>query len=125
MNRSFSLPIASGHLFGDVAIPLAPDGLILLARAHRNPDDRAYAAECNAIGKSVMAVDLLDHHEFQFPEATQNVPRLTERLIAVFEWIRRDGDLQSLPLGIIAAAEVVPANIEWNFKFFESFDYWM
>ena len=111
MNRHITLQTPHGSLHGQLERPDFPRGLILLARAHHVPVDTLTAARLAAQGYAVFVMELLSAHELQFADATQNVPRLTLRLIDILDMIRNDGDMQDLSLGIIASGDIAPAAI--------------
>lgn len=111
MNRHLSLYTPHGSLHGQLERPEAPHGLIILARSHHQPVDAAITANLAACGYAILAMELLTAHELQFVDATQNVPRLAQRLIEILDLARRDGDMQDLPLGIFASGDIAPAAI--------------
>ena len=111
MNRSLTIDTRHGHLFGQLELPDTPCGLVLLARAHHAPDDIAIAAQLVEQNFAVLIMELLTSQEAQFVDATQNVPRLTQRLLDMLDLIRRDGDMENLPLLILANGDTSPAAI--------------
>lgn len=111
MIRHIALHAPHGSLHGQLDLPENPKGLVLIARSHRVPEDDATIAGLAARGFALLAMDLLTAHELQFADATQNVPRLTQRLLDVLDLIRNDGDMQDLPLGIYANGDTTPAAI--------------
>lgn len=111
MIRHITLHTPHGSLHGQLECPEHPRGLILIARAHRVPDDDSMVASLTAEGHAVLAMDLLTADELQFVDATQNVPRLAQRLLDILGLIRHDGDMQELPLGIYANGDATPAAI--------------
>lgn len=111
MNRHIALHAPHGSLHGQLERPDDPRGLIVLARSHHLPVDTTITANLAARGYAILAMELLTAHELQFVDATQNVPRLTQRLIDILDLARRDGDMQDLPLGIFASGEIAPAVI--------------
>lgn len=111
MNRHIALHTPHGSLHGQLERPDDPHGLIVLARSHHLPVDTTITANLAARGYTILAMELLTAHELQFVDATQNVPRLTQRLIDILDLARRDGDMQDLPLGIFASGEIAPAVI--------------
>jgi len=111
MNRHLTLHTPHGSLHGQLEIPDNPRGLILLARSHPVPVDATITANLAAHGYAILAMELLTAHELQFVDATQNVPRLTQRLIDILDLARNDGDMLTLPLGIFASGEIAPAVI--------------
>lgn len=111
MNRTLSIHTPNGPLHGHLEIPDHPHGLILLARAHHAPIDVVIAANLAARGYAILGMELLSSQEAHFADATQNVPRLTQRLLDIFDLIRHDGDMQDLPLAIFATGDASPAAI--------------
>ena len=109
MNRRFSIRTAHGALLGELDLPDFPRGLVLLIRAHHVAVDNEIAANLGRYGYAVFSMELLTQQETQFADATQNVPRLTERLLDILELIRHDGDMQDLPLAIYAIGDTTPA----------------
>ncbi|WP_265942602.1 hypothetical protein [Dechloromonas sp. A34] len=111
MNRSISLHTPHGILHGQLELPDRPKGLILLARAHHAPIDVLIAANLAARGYAIFGMELLSSQEVHFADATQNVPRLSQRLLDILSLIARDGDMQELPLAIFATGDASPAAI--------------
>lgn len=111
MNRHIVLRTPNGSLLGQLERPETPRGLIVLARSHHVPVDTTITANLAARGYAILAMELLTAHELQFVDATQNVPRLVQRLIDVLDLAHNDGDMQDLHLGIFASGEITPAVI--------------
>lgn len=111
MIRHIVLHTPHGSLHGQFERPDNPRGLILIAHSHRVPDDAALLASLAANGFALLSMDLLSAHELQFADATQNVPRLAQRLLDVLDLIRNDGDMQDLALGIHASGDATPAAV--------------
>ena len=111
MIRHITLQTAHGSLHGQLERPDSPRGLILIARSHHAVADATIAANFAELGYATFAMELLSTQEMQFIDATQNVPRLTQRLIDVLDLIRHDGDMQALPLILFASGDVAPAAI--------------
>jgi hypothetical protein len=111
MIRSLSLHTPHGPLHGQLDLPDNPRDLILLARAHHAPVDTFITANLAARQHAVFSMELLSAQEAQFADATQNVPRLTERLLDILDLIRHDGDMENLPLAIFATGDATPAAI--------------
>ena len=111
MNRSLSIHTPHGTLHGRLDIPDNPHGLVLLARSHHAAVDSVIAANFVARDFAVLTMELLTSQEAQFVDATQNVPRLTQRLLDLLDLIRQDGDMQDLPLAIFATGDSSPAAV--------------
>jgi len=111
MNRSLSIHTPHGALHGRLDMPEHPRGLVLLARSHHAAVDAVIAANFVTHNFAVLTMELLTSQEAQFADATQNVPRLTQRLLDLLDLIHQDGDMQDLPLAIFTTGDSCPAAI--------------
>jgi len=111
MIRSLSIHTPHGLLHGQLELPDTPRGLILLARAHHAPIDGSLAASLAGRGFATLNMELLSSQEAQFVDATQNVPKLSQRLLEILDLIRSDGDMESLPLAMLSSGDATPAAI--------------
>lgn len=111
MNRYITQQTPHGSLHGQLELPEEPRGLILIARAHHAAQDAAISSCFVEFGFATFTMELLTAQEMQFADATQNVPRLTQRLIDLLDMIRLDGDMEKLPLAIFTTGDVAPAAI--------------
>lgn len=111
MNRSLSLHTPHGALYGHQVWQNESSALILLMRSHHAAVDMVISENLAEHGFAVFSMDLLTTQETQFPDATQNVPKLTQRMIEVLDFARRDPDLENLPIGIFSIGDTSPAAI--------------
>lgn len=111
MNRHITLQTPQGSLHGQLIRPDVPRGLVLIARAHHTAADVILANNFTDYGYATLTMELLSAQEMQFIDATQNVPRLTLRLIDILDMIRNDGDMEQLPLAIFTTGDIAPAAI--------------
>jgi len=111
MNRYITQQTPHGSLHGQLELPEEPRGLILVARAHHAAQDVAISSCFGEFGFATFTMELLTAQEMQYSDATQNVPRLTQRLIDILDMIRIDGDMEKLPLAIFTTGDVAPAAI--------------
>jgi len=111
MNRYITLQTPHGSLHGHLELPENPRGLILVARAHHAAGDAVISSCFGGFGFATLTMELLTAHEVQFADATQNVPRLTQRLLDILDITRNDGDMEALPLAIFTSGDVAPAAI--------------
>lgn len=111
INRNITIQTPHGPLHGLLERPDEARGLILLARAHHAPIDPLIAENLSRRGYAVFCNELLSSQEAQFADATQNVPRLAQRLLDMLDLVRHDGDMQDLPLAIFASGDTTPAAI--------------
>lgn len=111
MNRFITLQTPHGSLHGQLELPDDPRGLILIARAHHAAGDAFISSRFAESGYATLTMELLTAQEVQFADATQNVPRLTQRLIDILDLARNDGDMERLPLAMFTSGDVAPAAI--------------
>ena len=111
MNRFITLQTPHGSLHGQLDLPDNPRGLVLIARAHHAAEDAIISFSFGEFGCATLTMELLTAQEVQYPDATQNVPRLTQRLIDILDLARIDGDMEKLPLAIFTSGDVAPAAI--------------
>lgn len=109
MNRRLSIQTPHGLLHGQLELPERPRGLVLFARSHHAAVDAVIAANLAARGYAILSMELLTAQEAHFADATQNVPRLAQRLIDTLDLIRNDGDMEDLPLVVYAVGDAAPA----------------
>lgn len=100
-----------GPLYGQLELPPAAHALIVLARARHQAVDTAIIAHLASRGYALAGLDLLTAQEAHFVDATQNVARLTERLLDLLTLLRRTPGVADLPLGIFASGDSTPAAI--------------
>lgn len=111
MTRTLTIQAPHGSLHNLFERPDEAHGLILLIRPHHAPIDTTITAALVNRGYAVLRCELLTSQEAQFADATQNVPRLSQRLIEILDLIRRDGDMLDLPLTLLASGDSSPAAI--------------
>jgi dienelactone hydrolase len=111
MNRYITLQTPHGSLHGHFELPDNPRGLVVVARAHHTAGDVAISTCFAEFGYATLTMELLTAQELQFSDATQNVPRLTQRLIDILDMTRKDGDMEPMPLAIYTSGDVAPAAI--------------
>jgi hypothetical protein len=111
MKRRLVLSTPHGDLYGDLELPPTPRALVLIARIRHITDNDVIAASLLECDCAILNMELLSAHELQFVDATQNIPRLTQRLLAILDLVRDDGDTGDLPLALLTADDVTPAAI--------------
>jgi hypothetical protein len=107
--RHIDLSIPAQGVWLDGALAHAPDvralALCLNSSGHPALDHPAHPLELTlqAAGFATMTVDLLTRQEaLRDPDASYNIPRLTDRLLAAVEWAAHQPPLVGLPLAVIA-----------------------
>lgn len=109
MIRHLSLHTPHGTLFGQLELPEAANSLIFLVRSHHTPIDVELSAGLARLGHAVCFMDLLTSQENAFPDASQNVPKLAQRLIEVIEFIQRTEYPDTQAIGMLALGDAAPA----------------
>jgi len=111
MKRHIAMHGTYGSLHGELVLPEKPRGLLVIAHPHRVSSNDPDAQQLLEYGYAVLGTTLLSEREMQFPDATQDVARLTRRLLDIIELSNRDSDMQGLPLAIFANGDTTPAAI--------------
>lgn len=109
IDRCIVLPTQHGALQGQLTLPASARGLIILAHA----DSAAFTglARLAAGRHGVLSMGLLAAQELEFPDTLHNVALLTQRLLDVLNFVRNDGDTETLPVGLLSTAYATPAAI--------------
>ncbi|MDR2031749.1 MAG: alpha/beta hydrolase [Azoarcus sp.] len=94
----------------------APDvrGLALLLQSPpgRAGDETVMAGALQRAGYATLALDLPDaREEAREPDSRYNIAHLTERLLAILEWIENQPELSPLPLGALASGAASAAAV--------------
>lgn len=109
--RDLALITPHGSLHGQLLLPAAPRALVLMLSTHHTPGDAVALQAWTEHGYAALGMELLTLREIQFADASQNIPRLTERALQILDLIRRDAELQALPLHVFAHGNAIPAAI--------------
>lgn len=111
MNRHLNIQTSHGTLLAHLALPEHARSLVLLPRIQPLAVDDPFAGNLFNRGHAVLAMEVISERERHFVDITQDVSRLARRIIDILDLIRRDGDMQELPLAIHASGDVTPAAI--------------
>lgn len=90
---------AGALLDGELDIPSATVGMVVFA--HDSPRDREIAGELRKRGMGTLLVDLLGPEEDE--ERRFDVDLLSDRLIGVLRWLRKQPVTKTLPVGLFGA----------------------
>lgn len=101
-----------GTLPGLITVPRAPVGTVVFAHdsgSNRlNPRDQALAKALNDYGVATLLIDLITGKEHELEYLTRgvhfDVELQGERLVDAIDWIGAQGDMGSLPIGILGAS---------------------
>lgn len=117
--RSLQLPIRQhGHpaisLRAELARPTDARALVIVCILERNLSSMPPSGlqeELLRKNFAVLRLELLTATESLHSESSRNTILLAERLMAVFDYCRHDGDTQSLLAGLYAAGDCAPAAV--------------
>jgi hypothetical protein len=108
--RHTQLSIPANGVWLDGTLAHAPDvrALALCLHSHGHPSleppESPVELALQAEGFGTMAVDLLTRQEAQRdPDASYNIPRLSERILAAAEWTVHQPPLAGLPLALVVS----------------------
>lgn len=102
------IPVGSGTLAGELAIPAQARGLVIFAHgsgsSRLSPRNVQVATALGSCGFATLLFDLLDERESASRHNVFDINLLTGRLIAATDWALRERELLSLPLGYFGAS---------------------
>lgn len=119
---SVSFPTADGkNLPGTVTYPAAARGLILFAHgsgsSRLSPRNRLVAAALEKTNFAIFLFDLLTAEEADNRALVFDIDFLTARLIDATNWVKKQPELSSLPLGYFGASTGAAAALQAAAKF--------
>jgi len=95
-------------LEGALAVPPGAGGVVLFAHgsgsSRKSPRNNFVARELRAGGLGTLLIDLLTEQEDASRQTRFDIDLLTQRLLAVTEWLRSEPDTKALPLGYFGAS---------------------
>lgn len=102
------IPLEDLTLHGTLAVPGAPEGLVLFAHGsgsgRRSPRNRHVASVLNAAGLATLLFDLLTDAEERDRANVFDITLLADRLARVTGWARRQPVLADLAVGYFGAS---------------------
>lgn len=112
MARDVTVQTTDAGLPGNLDGPQAPDGIVLFAHgsgsSRFSPRNRYVAEQLNRAGLATLLFDLLteeEHRRDQFTAALRfDIGLLGQRLAGAVDWVARQPDLRSLPVGLFGAS---------------------
>jgi dienelactone hydrolase len=103
-----SIPVDGVELEGMLEIPAGATGLVVFAHgsgsSRKSPRNNFVAKVIRDRGLGTLLFDLLTEEEDQIRENRFDIPLLTERLVAVTEWLRDRGDTADLHVGYFGSS---------------------
>jgi putative phosphoribosyl transferase len=120
--RNIFIPFGTAHLEGNLSLPGGATGVVLFAHgsgsSRHSPRNKYVARVLNGSGVGTLLFDLLTTKEEEEEKYTRDlrfdIDLLAERLIYATNWIKREAEVQNLPIGYFgsstgAAAALVAA----------------
>ncbi len=108
MKKTVKIPIDSIELEGILKIPENPKSLVIFSHgagsSRLSPRNNYVADVLNKVGIATLLFDLLTEEEDEVYENRFDIPRLTERLIATTEWVKKQAELKDLSMGYFGSS---------------------
>ena len=102
------IPVGRGHVEGALEGSPLSQGLVIFAHgsgsSRHSPRNNHVARVLRERGLATLLVDLLTPEEDRTPALRFDIPLLTQRLLAVTDWARRQPATAPLPLGYFGAS---------------------
>jgi dienelactone hydrolase len=112
MTTAVRVPVGGAFLNGDLSKPAKAQGLVVFAHgsgsSRLSPRNQYVARVLDGRGLATLLIDLLTPDEEAIDRQSRHlrfdIPLLTERLIAIVEWLKRETDTASLQIGLFGAS---------------------
>ncbi len=106
------VPVGNRWLQGDLGMPSKPQGLVVFAHgsgsSRHSPRNQFVARVLQQHGLSTLLIDLLTPEEETIDDRTAelrfDIEMLAGRLATIVDWLRRQGETSSLPIGFFGAS---------------------
>jgi pimeloyl-ACP methyl ester carboxylesterase len=106
--RPVDIPVDDVELEGLLEIPEGASGLVVFAHgsgsSRKSPRNNFVAEVIRDRGLGTLLFDLLTEEEDRVRENRFDIPLLTDRLVAVTEWLRARDDTQDLDVGYFGSS---------------------
>lgn len=106
------IPLGETTLAGILQFPKKPTGIVLFAHgsgsSRLSPRNNYVAKSLNQVGLATLLFDLLTEDEDKIDELTReyrfNIPLLAKRLVQATDWVLKQPNLKTLPIGYFGAS---------------------
>ena len=110
--QAVHVPAGGVTLEGDLVVPPGATGVVLFAHgsgsSRFSSRNRYVAGELNQAGLATLLIDLLTREEEGVDQYTAHlrfdIGMLAERLVGAIDWLRRNPDTRTLPIGLFGAS---------------------
>lgn len=103
-----SIPVGDVELEGMLAVPEGATGLVIFAHgsgsSRKSPRNNFVAEEIREAGLGTLLFDLLTEAEDRHRENRFDISLLTDRLVAVTEWVRNREEPSDMPVGYFGSS---------------------
>lgn len=114
-----AIKLADAQLLGDLLLPDAATGLVVFVHgsgsSRLSPRNQQVASYLGEQGLATLLFDLLTEPEARIDAVTCelrfDIPLLTQRLVAVIDWLAARPELKDLPIGLFGASTGAAAAI--------------
>lgn len=108
INKEVEVPLEDVTLTGNLVVPEHATGIVLFSHgsgsSRFSPRNNFVAQQLQRRGIATLLFDLLTKYEDAVYENRFNIDLLTERLLTVTQWVKRQPQLKDLPLGFFGAS---------------------
>ncbi|MDH4134513.1 MAG: alpha/beta fold hydrolase, partial [Gammaproteobacteria bacterium] len=116
VERLAHIPVDGVTLEGSLAIPGNTRGLVLFAHgsgsSRLSPRNNFVARTLQRSGFGTLLIDLLTRKEDENAETRFDIPLLTRRVVSVTEWLTRQKETASQPVGLFGASTGAAAALQ-------------
>lgn len=110
--RTLQLPVSDAELTADLLLPDDAIGLVVFAHgsgsSRLSPRNLQVARYFNELGLATLLFDLLTAAEERVDRLSAeyrfDIPRLSQRLVGVIDWLAGNAELGALPIGLFGAS---------------------
>ncbi|ADQ68630.1 dienelactone hydrolase-like enzyme [Halogeometricum borinquense DSM 11551] len=103
-----SIPLDDVTLEGELIVPRDASGIVVFAHgsgsSRHSPRNNFVAGRLHEAGLATLLFDLLTEDEDRSRENRFDIPLLTDRLVAVTEWLRQRDDTAELTIGYFGSS---------------------
>ncbi|SFP25642.1 dienelactone hydrolase family protein [Pseudomonas borbori] len=112
VSRTLQLPVSDAELAADLLLPADASGLVVFAHgsgsSRLSPRNLQVAQYFNELGLATLLFDLLTTAEERVDRLSAeyrfDIPRLSQRLVGVIDWLVGNAELGALPIGLFGAS---------------------
>ncbi len=108
MPENVTIPVGGARLEGEIATPREASGIVLFAHgsgsSRKSPRNNFVAERLREFGLGTLLFDLLTEEEDAVYENRFDIALLTDRLVAVTEWVETQAELSDYRIGYFGSS---------------------